>query len=95
MKEQLPAALQLYQRLRKNRGERIVRETFEQRRDFHMRDGPGQQARDELMLSKLDCEIDCKFPSRWQCPQVQPWLWGYDAKAESEAALQRWPLTGP
>lgn len=91
-RDQLPSALQLYQKLRKQRGEAIVRETFAQRADFHMRDGPEQQARDELMLSKLGKEIDCKFPSRWQCPFLQPFMYGYDAKAESEMALQKWPL---
>ena len=91
-KDQLPAALNLYERLRKKRGEAIVRETFAQRADFHMEDGPEQEARDALMLSKLGKEIDCKFPSRWQCPEVQPWLYGYDARKETEAALRQWPL---
>jgi salicylate hydroxylase len=91
-KSQLPAALKLYERLRKKRGETIVRETFAQRKAFHMVDGPEQQARDELMLSKLGKEIDCKFPSRWQCPEVQPWLYGYDAKKETDDALREWPL---
>lgn len=57
-----------------------------------MADGPEQQARDELMLSKLGTQIDTKFPSRWQCPEVQPWLYGYDAQKETEAALQETPL---
>ncbi|KAF2480720.1 hypothetical protein BDY17DRAFT_318334 [Neohortaea acidophila] len=91
-KDQLPAALRLYEKLRKERGEAIARETFAQRHDFHMDDGPEQEARDELMQSTLGKEIDCKFPSRWQCPQVQPWLYGYDAKAETEHALRQWPL---
>lgn len=91
-KEQLPAALKLYETLRKARGEAIVREAFAQQHDFHMDDGPEQRARDELMLSKLGKEIDCKFPSRWQCPEVQPWLSGYDAKWEVEDALRKWPL---
>jgi salicylate hydroxylase len=69
-----------------------VQETFAQRADFHLPDGPAQQARDELMLSKLGKTIDGKFPSRWQCPVVQPWLYGYDAEAESTAALQEQPL---
>ena len=84
--------MQLYERLRKKRGEAIVRETFAQRADFHMPDGPKQEARDALMLLKLGKEIDCKFPSRWQCPEVQPWLYGYDAKLEAEAALRDTPL---
>ncbi|KAK5676082.1 hypothetical protein LTS10_011372 [Elasticomyces elasticus] len=89
---QLAEALRLYERLRKTRGEAIVRETFAQRRDFHMPDGPEQMQRDELMLSKLGKEIDCKFPSRWQCPEVQPWLYGYDAFKEAEKALRESPL---
>jgi salicylate hydroxylase len=92
-KTQLPEALQLYQRLRKKRGEAIVRETFAQRHDFHMLDGLEQQRRDELMLSQLGKEISCKFPSRWQCPEVQPWLYGYDAFAEAASALRHSPLT--
>jgi salicylate hydroxylase len=91
-KEQLPQALETFQRLRKTRGEAIVRETFAQRKDFHMLKGPEQKVRDELMLSKLGKEIDVKFPSRWQCPVVQPWLYGYDAKTETEAALREKPF---
>lgn len=64
-KTELPEALRLYERLRKKRGEAIVRETFAQRHDFHLPDGPEQQARDELFMSKLGQDIDCKFPSRW------------------------------
>ena len=92
-KSQLPDALRLYESLRKKRGEAIVRETFAQRRDFHMLDGEEQQARDELMLGQLGKEqIECKFPSRWQCPEVQPWLYGYDAQKEAAAALRDSPL---
>ncbi|KAK4546137.1 hypothetical protein LTR36_002274 [Oleoguttula mirabilis] len=92
-KSQLPEALRLYERLRKQRGEAIVRETFAQRSSFHMISGPEQEARDELMLSKLGKEIDCKFPSRWQCPEVQPWLYGYDAQKETAAALHESPFS--
>nr|POE63527.1 fad-dependent monooxygenase ops4 [Quercus suber] len=91
-KAQLPQALALYEKLRKKRGEAIVRETFAQRHDFHLADGPEQQARDELMLSKLGTDIDVMFPSRLQCPVVQPWLFGYDAQAETHAALRESPL---
>jgi len=91
-KSQLPEALRLYERLRKKRGESIVRETFAQRHDFHLHDGPEQQERDELMLSKLGREIDCKFPSRWQCPEVQPWLYDYDALEETARALRESPF---
>ncbi|OCL07385.1 FAD/NAD(P)-binding domain-containing protein [Glonium stellatum] len=88
-RSQLPQALQLFQQLRKTRGEAIVRETFKQRHSFHMEDGPEQVARDELFRSRLGKKIDCAFPSRWTCPEVQPWLYGYDAKKEVAAALRQ------
>lgn len=87
----LPASLRLYERLRKTRGEAIVRETFAQRDDFHMLEGAEREARDKFMLSKMKdgrSVINEKFPSRWQCPVVQPWLYGYDAWAEVERAVK-------
>ncbi|KAH7381525.1 FAD binding domain-containing protein [Pyrenochaeta sp. MPI-SDFR-AT-0127] len=87
-KSQLPDTLQLFQQLRKARGEGIVRETFKQRKSFHMRNGPEQEERDELMLRQLGKELQGAFPSRWTCPEVQPWLYGYDATKEVEAAVK-------
>ncbi|KAI8937487.1 hypothetical protein NX059_005205 [Plenodomus lindquistii] len=87
-KSQLPEILQLFQQLRKARGEGIVRETFKQRKDFHMRNGPDQEKRDALMLRQLGQELQGAFPSRWTCPEVQPWLYGYDANKEVEAAIR-------
>lgn len=86
-KDQLPNTLQLFQKLRKARGEAIARETFKQRRDFHMKDGEDQERRDDLFLRQLGKEIEGAFPSRWTCPEVQPWLYGYDAVKEVESAL--------
>ncbi|RMZ72966.1 FAD binding domain [Pyrenophora seminiperda CCB06] len=88
-KPQLPETLELFQSLRKTRGEGIAKETFKQRRDFHLRDGPEQEKRDELMLSQLGKEIKGAFPSRWTCPEVQPWLYGYDAMKEVDAVTQK------
>lgn len=86
---QLPATLQLFQKLRKARGEAIARETFSQRKDFHMHDGAEQEARDERFAKWLDKEeIGEPFPSRWTCPVVQPWLYGYDACKEVEDAVK-------
>ncbi|KAF2678732.1 FAD binding domain-containing protein [Lentithecium fluviatile CBS 122367] len=84
----LPHALRLYESLRKKRGEAIARETFKQRRDFHLRDGPEQEERDKLMLGMLGGEVKGEFPSRWTCPVVQPWLYGYDAFAEVERVVK-------
>ncbi|KAL2844755.1 FAD binding domain protein [Aspergillus pseudoustus] len=92
-KSQLPAILRLYEALRKERGEAIVRETFKQRHDFHLPDGPEQEKRDEIFRAQLpnNGEIVGAFPSRWTCPEVQPWLYGYDAVQEVEEAVARNP----
>ncbi|KAH8726833.1 FAD binding domain-containing protein [Phaeosphaeriaceae sp. PMI808] len=86
-RSKLPESLQTFQKIRKARGEGIVRETFKQRKDFHMRDGPEQEQRDSYMLSMLGKDLHGPFPSRWTCPEVQPWLYGYDAVKEVEAAM--------
>lgn len=57
-----------------------------------MRDGPEQEARDEVFLSQLGKELKGPFPSRWTCPQVQPWLYGYDAGDEVERAVKAEPF---
>lgn len=59
-----------------------------------MPDGPAQEARDETFLSQLGAEeLKGPFPSRWTCPQVQPWLYGYDAFGVVEDAVKREPFT--
>jgi salicylate hydroxylase len=88
-KDNLPDTLQLFQTLRKARGEGIVRETFKQRKDFHLRSGSAQEKRDELMLGQLGKELQGAFPSRWTCPEVQPWLYGYDAMKEVAMAKKQ------
>jgi salicylate hydroxylase len=93
-KSQLPQILKLYESLRKNRGEAIVRETFKQRHDFHLPDGEQQEKRDALFKSQLgkeEIDPDTAFPSRWTCPKVQPWLYGYDAVREVENAVKANP----
>ncbi|KAI1613940.1 salicylate hydroxylase [Exophiala viscosa] len=92
-KEQLPRAITLYERLRKSRSEKIVRETFHQRDAFHMPDGEAQELRDSLFASQFGKSISCKFPSRWTCPEVQPWLYGYDSYHEADEANKSHPLS--
>jgi salicylate hydroxylase len=92
-KEQLKPAVQLFEKVRKARSEAISRETFHQRHQFHMPDGPEQEERDKIFASQLGkSEVECKFPSRWTCPEVQPWLYGYDAYREADEARRANPL---
>lgn len=94
-KRQLKSAVRLYEMVRKERGERVAKETFLQRHQFHMIDGPEQEQRDEVFISQLGKdEIDDTkpFPSRWTCGIVQRWLYGYDAYAAAQKALAETPL---
>jgi salicylate hydroxylase len=90
--DQLPRFKAVYEKLRKGRGETIQAETFRQRHDFHLEDGPEQEDRDRLMVGQLGKELVPDFPSRWTCPRVQRWLYGYDAYGEAEEAYQADPF---
>jgi salicylate hydroxylase len=90
--EQLPKMTALYQKLRKERNERMVRETFKQRDDFHLEDGERQEQRDALMISCFGNSLKADFPSRWTCSKVQPWLFGYDAYREVEEGFKADPF---
>jgi len=58
-----------------------------------MEDGEEQRVRDQVFLSQLGKEeVEGAFPSRWTCPQVQPWLYCYNAFSAVEEALIREPL---
>ena len=92
MVRQLPRVAETYQALRMERGRRIQLETFRQRDDFHMPDGEPQRRRDEKMLAVLGTELKEAFTSRWTCPVIQPFLYGYDAYAEAERAFQEKPF---
>ncbi|OTA86717.1 hypothetical protein M434DRAFT_376126 [Hypoxylon sp. CO27-5] len=92
-KDQIGKALRMYEQLRKPRGDAIVRETFGQRDVFHIVDGPKQRARDDILLSQIGKDSkEAPFPIRWCCPQVQPWLFGYDACAEVDKAVNKDPF---
>ncbi|KAF1954365.1 FAD binding domain-containing protein [Byssothecium circinans] len=94
----LPAALRVFEKLRKSRAERIARETWGQREDFHLGDGEAQRRRDGVFERRLgrgevvgEGEGEGRterFPSRWTCPVVQGWLYGYDAVREVEEAVK-------
>ncbi|XXG95714.1 hypothetical protein Hte_001984 [Hypoxylon texense] len=91
-REKLAPALEMYQQLRKARGEAIAKEALGQRDSFHMPDGPLQEQRDAVFLASLGKEPTPDFPSRWTCPSVQPWLYGYNAVVEADKAYQAHPF---
>jgi salicylate hydroxylase len=44
------------------------------------------------MTSMLGGELKADFPSRWTCPRVQRWLYGYDAYTEVEEGFKSYPF---
>lgn len=54
----IPAAVAMYEKLRKERVERIVACSFLHREELHMRDGPEQRERDTWLAT--DDEVDEK-----------------------------------
>ena len=89
---QLPKVAEMYQRLRMGRGREIQLETFKQRDDFHLPDGEAQERRDASMVARLGQELTEAFPSRWTCPVIQPFLYGYDAYKEADKAFEENPF---
>ncbi|KAH8683828.1 hypothetical protein BGZ61DRAFT_495572 [Ilyonectria robusta] len=82
----LPAALQLYQRLRLKRSARVATASIESRWFTQMEDGPEQEKRDEWLLA---------HPGIWpnhinirSRKEFLDELFGYDAYRELEAAFQ-------
>lgn len=57
-RDQIPAALAMYERLRKQRVEPIAQETFRQRAEFHLPDGPEQLERDRDLGRSFEPEAN-------------------------------------
>ncbi|KAM3460918.1 hypothetical protein NHJ6243_005481 [Beauveria neobassiana] len=81
----IPDVLAVYQEIRKVRVEKIAKQALKQRCNFHVPDGPLQEARDEAMTTHQQREEE--YPSQWTCPIMQPWLYGYDAIAVADSAV--------
>lgn len=59
-----------------------------------MRDGEEREKRDRVFREWMGREEELErsgtnFPSRWTCPVVQRWLYGYDAVNEVKGAVER------
>ena len=85
-RSQIVDILAIYECLRKNRTTRVVKGSTQSRDIFHMEDSERQRERDR----QLRQEPFERFPNRWADPIFQPWLFGYDAYAETERAWVRY-----
>lgn len=82
-KSQLGAVLAIYESLRKKRTTRIVLESTNQRDVFHLPNGEEQEDRDAIMVAD---ERNPGFPNKWRDPELQKFMFGYDAFKEVETA---------
>ncbi|KAI9682580.1 MAG: hypothetical protein M1822_006878 [Bathelium mastoideum] len=99
----VPRATKLYEDLRKERSRTIALETFKQRQAFHIPDGVEQRQRDAIFAIAMVSGPTPAFSSRWYaeetpplsgltCPTFQPWLYGYDAYADADRAVDAMKL---
>lgn len=87
MTAKLPQVLELYETLRKSRTTVNVKGSIQNRKMFHMPDGPEQEARDDT-LSK----VDWKEPCAWQWGDIQylKKLMGFDVIKNANEAFDKW-----
>ncbi|KAJ5612033.1 Monooxygenase FAD-binding [Penicillium lagena] len=79
----IPRALQVYEKSRKQRAETVQQSGSENRITLHLPDGPEQKARDE----QFRASARGKTPDKWSDRETQKFFWGWDA---GKAALDAW-----
>lgn len=90
-KSQLGAVLAIYESLRKKRTTRIVLESTNQRDVFHLPNGEKQEDRDAIMVAD---EQKPGFPNKWRDPELQKFMFGYNAFEEVETAWEKFKNEG-
>ncbi|KAL1981680.1 hypothetical protein VTN96DRAFT_2343 [Rasamsonia emersonii] len=83
-RQEIPLALQAYERSRKQRAETVQQSGTQNRITLHLPDGPEQRARDEQFRQAMNGGAN---PDRWVDRETQKFLWGWDAE---EAAVKAW-----
>lgn len=81
----------IYEYLRKERTTRVVKGSNALRNTFQMDDGPQQRERDRQMAQ---LEPFQGHPNPWADPEIQTWLFTYDAYAEAEEAWSHYKKYG-
>lgn len=62
---QIPAAMALYDTIRRPRIDQLVRETFAQGKEHHLSDGKEQRERDELLARSMLNDTEVGVEGRW------------------------------
>ncbi|KAH0360266.1 FAD/NAD(P)-binding domain-containing protein, partial [Aureobasidium melanogenum] len=79
-------AIQVYEQVRKARGEAVQSSASEVRKTLHLPDGSEQQERDEKI--RAAGKGKGQNPDLWADRETQKWLWGTDIMNET---LVKWP----
>ncbi|CAG8224321.1 unnamed protein product [Penicillium salamii] len=82
-REEIPLALNAYEKSRKERAETVQQSGSENRITLHLPDGPEQIARD----AQFQASASGNNPDKWSDQRTQEFLWGWDAE---KAALNTW-----
>jgi len=82
---QITHFLQMYESLRKPRATRVVQKSTIARGQYHMLNGPEQEARDAILLSASKGE---GFPNPFADQVFTKWLWEYDSLGVAEEAYR-------
>ncbi|KAJ5634575.1 Monooxygenase FAD-binding [Penicillium herquei] len=82
-RHEIPTALQVYEKSRKQRAETVQQSGSENRITLHLPDGPEQIARDK----QFRAAASGSNPDKWSDRETQKFLWGWDAE---KAALDDW-----
>ena len=77
---QIPHALKLYEKVRKQRAETIQSLGADNRHSLHMSDGPDQVARDLLFGTDLS-------PDRWLGKETRDYIMNWDAEESVRSVL--------
>lgn len=69
--------------MRKPRTTRVVEMSSRMKEVFHHEDGDAQMERDRIFREN---KFDIRYPQPWSDPEMQKWMFGYDAYLEGEKA---------
>ncbi|KAI1813756.1 FAD binding domain-containing protein [Poronia punctata] len=86
-KQQIRTALDIYQRLRKERTGHVIRATLKTGELWQMPDGPVKDERDRQFLHETPT---VGYPNPLADPFFQEWLWGFDATKTANAAWEKY-----
>lgn len=81
LKEQIPAAIKVYEEVRKDRGEKIQASAATTRQALHLPDGKEQQQRDEKIRAAGRGEG--QNPDLWADSSWQDFMWGTDVMKDT------------